>query len=151
KMLPITPQTTAATLHDDLSTLGGKALLEAIAGYVTGSLLPIPQPQQGITYAHKLSRDEGAINWNSSADALLRKIQALTPWPGVWFEHNGIRLKVLKAEVITGLAGKPGMVLDDQLAIACGIGTLRPTILQRPGGAPLDAGAFLRGYPLPAG
>jgi methionyl-tRNA formyltransferase len=126
-------------------------LLEAIEGYVTGSLLPIPQPQEGITYAHKLTREEGVIDWSFPADALLRKIQALTPWPGVWFDHNGTRLKVLKAEVISNLAREPGMVLDDQLTIACGIGALRPTILQRPGGVPLDTDAFLRGYPLPAG
>lgn len=151
RTLPITPQMTTSMLHDDLSTMGGELLLEAIDDYAAGALLPVSQPTEGITYAHKLTREEGAIDWRSSADELMRKIQALTPRPGVWFDHNGIRLKILKANVIPDCTGEPGTVLDDRLTIACGTGALRPTILQRPGGAPLDANAFLRGYPLPAG
>jgi methionyl-tRNA formyltransferase len=149
--IPITPQTTATDLHDALSTMGGDLLLEALEGYVAGMLRPIPQPSEGVTYASKLTREEGRINWRSPAIAWVRKIQAFTPWPGVWFEHEGTRLKVLAAEAIDHLQGEPGIVLDDKLTIGCQEGALRLKTLQRPGGAPLDAQAFLRGYPLPAG
>jgi methionyl-tRNA formyltransferase len=151
KSVPITPQTTALNLHNALSAMSGPLLLEAVEGYAGGTLHPVPQPAEGITYAEKLTREEGQINWHSSADIWVRKIQAFTPWPGVWFEHEGLRLKVLAAEPISNAKGTPGTVLDDQLTIACEEGALRLKMLQRPGGAPLDAQAFLRGYPLPKG
>ncbi|MBX9805926.1 MAG: methionyl-tRNA formyltransferase [Alphaproteobacteria bacterium] len=151
KSIPITPQTTASSLHDALSIMGGPLLLEALEGYAAGTLLPTPQPTEGVTYAAKLTKEEGQINWQESADVLVRKIQALSPWPGVWFEHNGTRLKVSSAEAIPNTSGAPGTVLDDQLTIACGKDALRIKMIQRPGGAALDAVSFLRGYSLPVG
>lgn len=151
KSLPITPQTTATSLHDALSEMGGPLLLEALEAYVAGTLQPTSQPLEGITYAAKLTREEGQINWHDAAEVWVRKIQALTPWPGVWFEHNGTRLKVLAAEMIPNLKAEPGTVLDELLTVACGQNALQIKILQRPGGAPLDAVSFLRGYSLPAG
>ena len=149
KAIPITPQTTATSLHDALSEMGGPLLLEALEAYRAGTVHPTPQPTQGITYAAKLTRDEGQIDWRQPARIWVRKIQALTPWPGVWFNSEGTRLKVLAAEAILDIQGAPGTVLDDQLTIACGEGALRIQTLQRPGGSPLDATSFLRGYPLP--
>jgi methionyl-tRNA formyltransferase len=151
KRIPLRPETTAKDLHDALSAMGGDLLLEALEGYATGALCPVPQPREGVTYAGKLKREEGQINWRSSAVDWVRKIQAFTPWPGVWFEHEGVRLKVLAAEAVTHITGKPGTVLDDQLTIACGEGALRIKILQRPGGTALDAQTFLRGYSLCVG
>lgn len=151
KSVPITSQTTTAALHDTLSTLGGSLLLEALEGYALGTLHPFPQPETGVTYAPKLTREEGRIDWHQAPSIWVRKIQALSPWPGVWFDYEGIRLKVLGAEVVTTLSGKPGTVLDDHLTIACGEAALRITILQRPGGAALPTEDFLRGYLLPAG
>jgi len=151
KRILITPQTTATDLHDTLSMMGGTLLLEALEGYAAGTLCSMPQPSEGVTYASKLKREEGRLNWHSSATAWVRKIQAFTPWPGVWFEHEGTRLKVLAAEAIDHIQGDPGTVLDDRLTIACGEGALRLKTLQRPGGSPLDAQAFLRGYPLAVG
>lgn len=151
KSVPLTSQTTAASLHNALSMMGGGLLLEALEGYATGTLPPIPQPTDGVTYASKLNREEGRINWRSPASLWVRKIQAFTPWPGVWFEHAGTRLKVLAAEAVAMPNANPGIVLDDQLTIGCGEGALRIKTLQRPGGAPLDAQTFLRGYPLPVG
>lgn len=151
KSLTITPETTAMGLHDALSEMGGPLLLEALEAYVSGTLKPTPQPTQGITYAAKLTRDEGQINWRDPADVWVRKIQALTPWPGVWFAHEGTRLKILAARVIPNIKDNPGTVLDDHLTIACGEGALQIQILQRPGGGALDAASFLRGYPLPIG
>jgi methionyl-tRNA formyltransferase len=151
KSVPLTPQTTATGLHDELAELGSVLLLEALEDYTAGTLHPIPQPAQGVTYAAKLRREEGQIDWNLPAATWVRKIQAFTPWPGVWFDHEGLKLKVLTAEVISDMKGVPGMVLDDQLTVACGESALRLTTLQRPGGAPLDVQAFLRGYPLSTG
>jgi methionyl-tRNA formyltransferase len=151
KSVPLTPQTTATGLHDELAELGSVLLLKALEDYAAGTLHPIPQPAQGVTYAAKLRREEGQIDWNLPAATWVRKIQAFTPWPGVWFDHEGLKLKVLTAEVISDMKGVPGMVLDDQLTVACGESALRLTTLQRPGGAPLDVQAFLRGYPLSTG
>lgn len=151
KSVPITPQTTTASLHDALSVMGGSLLLEALEGYAAGTLHLVSQPTQGVTYASKLTREEGQINWRLPAFVWVRKIQAFTPWPGVWFEHEGTRLKVLAAEAIAEINAEPGTVLDDQLTIGCGEGALRLKTLQRPGGAALEAQAFLRGYPLPVG
>jgi methionyl-tRNA formyltransferase len=108
KSIPITPQITIARLHDALSVMGGALLLEALEGYAAGILHPIPQPREGVTYASKLRREEGQINWRLPACAWGRKIQAFTPWPGVWFEHEGTRLKVLAAEAVADISAEPG-------------------------------------------
>ncbi|MGV8948113.1 MAG: methionyl-tRNA formyltransferase [Candidatus Paracaedibacter sp.] len=147
----ITPETTATSLHDVLSEMGGPLLLEALEAYSAGILNPTPQPTEGVTYAGKLTRDEGQIDWRQSAHVWMRKIQALTPWPSVWFDHEGTRLKVLSAEVIPNIKGISGTVLDDQLTIVCGEGALRIKTLQRPGGAALAVASFLRGYSIPVG
>ncbi|MBM3633164.1 MAG: methionyl-tRNA formyltransferase [Alphaproteobacteria bacterium] len=151
KNISIDAHTTATNLHDALSNMGGPLLLEALEAYAAGTLQPTPQPLEGVTYATKLTREEGQIDWKLSASVWVRKIQAFTPWPGVWFEHDGTRLKILAAESIPEAQGIPGTILDDHLTIACGEGALRLKILQRPGGAPLDAKDFLRGYLLPKG
>jgi methionyl-tRNA formyltransferase len=79
-----------------------------------------------------------------------RAVRAYTPWPGAWFEHEGARIKILEAIPVED-RGAPGTVLDDRLTIACGVGALRLLSVQRGGRGPVDAGAFLRGYDLPAG
>lgn len=144
------PATTAAQLHDTLARLGAELLPAALAGLAAGTLAAQPQPADGVTYARKLARDEGRIDWRQPAAALERAVRALNPQPGAFFEHLGERIKVLAAEVAEGTAS-PGTVIDDRLNIGCGAGVLRPTVLQRPGRGPADAAAFLRGYPLPAG
>lgn len=151
KSTPITHDMTISQLHDILSSMGGPLLLEALESYAAGTLKPTAQPTEGVTYAAKLTREEGQINWRSSAQSWMRKIQAFTPWPGVWFEHNGIRLKVYEAEVIADVQAEPGTVLDDQLTVACEKDALRLKSLQRPGGGVLDSQAFLRGYSIPVG
>lgn len=151
KRVAITPQTTSSDLHDTLSNLGASLLLEAIDGYASGKVVPTPQPFEGVTYAKKLTREEGQIDWREPAQKWIRKIHAFSPWPGVWFEYQRTRFKVLAAEAIAGMQGKPGTILDDQLTVACGEGALCLKILQRPGGEPMDALSFLRGYPLPKG
>lgn len=150
-VVAITPQTTASMLHETLSIMGATLLVETLAPYVEGTLQPCPQPETGVTYADKLSKMESCLDWTQSAEVLDRRIRALTPWPGVYFSHNGTPIKVSKAEVISEMTGTPGNVLDDQLTIACGIGALRLLLLQRPGGKWLNPIEFLNGYDLPAG
>jgi len=148
--VPITAETTAGSLHDALAELGARLIVPALEGRAAGTLVAEPQPAEGVTYARKLGRDEGHLDWSRSAAQLARAIRALNPAPGTWFEHAGERIKVLAAAAVDG-AGEPGTVLDDALTIACGVGALRLTRLQRPGRAPMDAAALLRGYALPVG
>ena len=149
--VPIGPATTAQELHDRLAALGARLIVEALSGLEQGTLRAVPQPAEGITYARKLGRDEGRLDWRKSAEELERAVRALNPAPGVWLEHEKERIKVLAAEVVAARGGEPGTVVDAALTVACGSGALRLMRLQRAGRAAMDAEAFLRGYAIPAG
>ena len=152
RAIPIAPDETAGALHDRLSTLGAELLVPTLAALAEGEITPQPQPEDGVTYAHKLTKDEGALSFDASAEALACKIRALTPWPGVWFQAGDMRLKVGAVEVTSGDPSKaPGTVLDDTLRINCAEGALRPLRVQRSGGGMMETDAFLRGHPLPPG
>jgi methionyl-tRNA formyltransferase len=144
--VPITEETTAAALHDTLAELGARLALRALAENPP----PTPQPAEGATYAPKLSRADGRLDWRQDAAALARRVRALNPWPGTFALLDGKPLKVLAAKPEPG-AGAPGTVLDDALLVATGAGALRLLRVQAPGRAPLDAAAFLRGHPIPPG
>ena len=143
--VPITPETTATTLHDALAALGGPLVLRALAE----DPAPTPQPDEGVTYAPKLSRADGALDWTQPAEVLDRRVRALNPWPGTYATWDGAALKVLAAEPAAG-DGAPGTVLHG-LTIACGAGALRVLRVQRAGRAPMDAAAFLNGQKIPPG
>ena len=148
---PISATDTAADLHDRLAAMGARLMVEALDGVVAGTLQPRSQPAEGATYAAKLERDEGRLDFAESAAALDRRVRAFTPWPGTWFDiAGGERIKVLKAEPVSG-SGAPGTLLDDKLTVSCGAGALRLILVQRPGGKPVDGAAFLRGFPLAVG
>jgi len=152
KPLPIGPATTAETLRPALAELGARLIVEALAGLAAGTLKGRPQPATGVTYAKKLGREEGRIDWRQPAAAIERQTRALNPAPGVWFEHQGERIKVLSARVVEGRKGAvPGTVLAAPLVVACGEGALAPSLLQRAGRAAMDAVALIRGYPIPPG
>ncbi len=146
--VPITSGTTASDLHDALSEMGAKLMTETLGRL--DEITPRPQPEDGVTYAKKLAKDEGSLDWTRGAAELERAVRALTPWPGVWFELGGTRVKVLAAEVADG-AGEPGAVLDGRLTIACGDGALRLLQVQKAGKGPMEAEAFLRGTPVGKG
>ncbi len=148
--VPITEETTASNLHDSLSKLGTALIVKALDGLDAGTMVATPQPETGMTYAQKLRRDEGRLDWAKPATYLARTVRAFSPWPGAWFEHNGERIKVLEASKVAG-ASKRGTVLDDELTIACGDDALRLITLQRSGKRATGAAAFIRGYKLPAG
>ena len=149
--VPITAATTATSLHDALADLGSRLIVDAMGRLEAGTLAATPQPAEGATYAGKLTREDGRLDWRRPAVELERQIRALTPWPGTWFPHEDTVLKVSAAEIVPQAAGQPGEVLDDRLTIACGSGALRPTRVQRPGRAPMAVADLLRGYALPAG
>ncbi|MCC9621479.1 methionyl-tRNA formyltransferase [Thalassospira sp. MA62] len=143
--IPITPDTYATALHDNLAILGGDMIVEALTKLPTGELRPTPQPEVGVTYAAKLHRSEAKLDFNEDAVALERKIRAFTPWPGAYFELGKERIKVQAADVIEQ-SGPVGEILDDTLTIGCGENALRPTRIQRPGKAAMDTEVVLRGY-----
>jgi methionyl-tRNA formyltransferase len=150
--LPIAPDATAASLTAALATLGGRLIVEALAAAAQRRLVPQPQPAEGVTYARKICRDEGRLDWRRPAVDLERRVRAFDPRPGAFFEYAGTPIRVLAAAVSPNPGpDKPGTVIDDRLAIACGAGALRPLRLQRPGRFPLDTADFLRGFPIPRG
>lgn len=141
----LTPRSTTPQLHDALAEMGARLILRALEEDPPAT----PQPEAGVTYAPKLTKADGALDFTQPAAALDARIRAMNPWPGAFFTHAGEALRVLAAEPAEG-AGPPGTILHG-LTIACGQGALRLTRLQRPGRGPLDADAFLRGHPLAPG
>jgi len=150
--VPIGSKTTASDLHDRLAEQGARLIVEAMDRLGKGTLATAPQPETGATYAPKLTREHGRLDWHRPAADLERRVRALTPWPGAWFEAQGERIKVLTAEVVEGVeSAAPGTLLDGRLTFACGNRAVRLTRVQRPGRGPVDGEAFLRGFPLPVG
>jgi methionyl-tRNA formyltransferase len=150
--IPLLPRTTGQELHDQLADLGATLLIECLDDYIKGKIKPTAQPSEGITYAKKLKKQEGQLDWTQSADVLLRRLWAFTPWPGVWFEHQGKRFKVIEAKIEEHHSkATPGLVLDDTLSIACGTGVFKPLVIQKEGARPLPVDEFLHGYTIPKG
>jgi methionyl-tRNA formyltransferase len=144
--VPITPATTTANLHDILATLGAKLIVDTLVSPPA----PITQSDANVTYAPKLTREDGRIDWTQSAAAIDRQIRAFDPWPGTFTTIDGTPLKILAASPVAA-TGAPGTVLDNTLTVACGTHAIRLTKIQLPGRAALGAGAFLRGHPVPPG
>jgi len=149
--VPIGPHTTAGDLHDQLAQLGARLIVAALEGLENGSLTPQPQPGEGVTYADKITKDDTHIDWSRPATEIDCRVRGLSPSPGAWFEIDGTRIRVLRAEPVEDMSGTPGVVLDDRLTIACGQGALRLLDVQRAGKSVTTADALLRGFPVPAG
>ncbi len=151
--IDIAPDDTTAKLHDRLAALGGRLIVEALELAVCGGLKPIPQPTDGVSYAHKIDKAEAAIDWSLPAATLERRIRAFDPFPGATMQADGETIKLWRAQVVSA-AGTPGAVLaitDDGITVACGEAALLLTELQRPGGKRLVAKQFLQGKPLHPG
>ena len=138
----------AAQLTEELAELGAAMMVEVLADLPRHE--PIEQPEDGVTYAAKISKEEARIDWSRPAKELVRHVQGLAPFPGAWFEVDGERIKLLAAENARGVA-MPGEVLDNELTVACGSGALRPTLLQRAGKGAMSADELLRGFAIPKG
>jgi methionyl-tRNA formyltransferase len=151
--IPISAADTAETIHDRLAELGARLIVSTLDGLVRGAISAVPQPIEGVTYAHKLGKEEGALDWRRPAAELERKVRAFHPWPGTTFEVGAERIKVHEAALALA-AGAPGTVSlsrDGFPVVACSVGGLRLLRLQRAGKAAQPADAFLRGFALPAG
>jgi methionyl-tRNA formyltransferase len=148
--LPIGPSMTGGKLHDHLSAMGARMIVEALQKLEAGTLTATPQPSEGVTYAAKLAKEEGRIDWRRPARQLDRQLRALTPWPGMWFELKGERIKLIAAIPVAD-RGVPGEVLDDELTVACGEGALKCQTLQRAGKGAMSAAELLRGFAIPTG
>jgi methionyl-tRNA formyltransferase len=144
--VPITPTTTTPDLHDALAAMGARLILRALDQDPPAT----PQPAEGVSYAPKLTKEDGRLGWAEPAEVLERRIRALNPWPGTFFLLKGEAIRISAASVEAG-QGTPGEALDDAGLIACGEGAIRLARLQRPGRAAMPAEAFLRGLPIPAG
>jgi methionyl-tRNA formyltransferase len=147
--IPIEAFDTTGTLHDKLAALGGRMIVDALRRFK--ELKPQPQPEQGVTYAAKVSKEEAKLDLGQPAEVLARKVRAFNPFPGAHAQAAGVTIKIWGAEPLDA-AGAPGKVLcaDGQqgIVVACGRGALRLTELQKPGGKRLAAAEFLKGSPL---
>ncbi len=156
---------TAGELTDELAAIGGALMVDVLDRI--DAMTPEPQPEAGVTYAHKIEKAEAKLNFGQSAEQIDRQIRAFNPTPGAFIEFGGERIKILAAE-IWHKTGRPcvaqgaeliklarrvpgGTVLDDQLLIACWMGMLRPTFVQRAGRAAMTTEELLRGFPIPKG
>lgn len=154
---PISAADTAESVHDRLAELGARLIVSTLDGLMRRSIDPVVQPEEGVTYAHKLGKEEGVLDWRRPAAELERKVRAFHPWPGTSFDaprDSGVeRIKVLAA-TLTLAGGTPGTISiarDGFPVVACGVGGLKLLKLQRPGKSAQSADAFLRGFALGAG
>ena len=155
--LPIGPRATTASLHDELAALGGQLIVQALQLAGQGALRPVPQPAEGVSYAHKIDKHEAAIDWRQPAALIERRIRAFDPFPGASTTLGDAVIKLWRSEIDSCLrtpdarCGQIFAINDAGITVACGDGALRLTELQRPGGKRLPAREFLRGFALAPG
>jgi methionyl-tRNA formyltransferase len=151
--LPISADDTTGSMHDHLAVLGGKMIVETLRRLEQGVLPATLQPEEGVTYATKITKDEATLDFTLPAQLIARKIRAFNPFPGASASCNGVSIKLWHAEALVATAdAPPGQVLEtgmqDGIMVACGNGVLRVTELQKAGGKRLSATEFLKGFPL---
>ncbi len=147
KRIRIKPDDTAGSLFEALSTLGADLLIETLPVYMDGKIAPEPQPEDGATYAPMLKKEDGRLDFNQSAIELERRIRAMIPWPGAWFEWNGNLLKVSRGVVSEGRGKEVGsrLIVDGRPAVRCADGILILDEVQPPGKKVMPGKAFLSG------
>ena len=153
RVIPIQHDDSASSLHDRLSALGAEMIVEVLGSLKTARPQSTPQPEEGITYAHKIEKLEAALDWRRSSAELDRQVRAFNPFPGAFAPLGESTVKVWRAHPAGG-QGVPGTILsadENGVAVACGDGALVVTELQRAGAKRLGARDFLRGHPLVAG
>jgi methionyl-tRNA formyltransferase len=154
---PILPTDDSQILHDRLAQRGAELLVETIPDYVAGKITPQPQPIEGASYAAKIKKEDGKIDWNEPGEKVLNRLRAFTPWPGAFTflqaEPKPQLLKIWKAELVEKSGGAGEVLSADKSGIVagCGQNALRILELQREGGRRLTAEQFLTGFPLKPG
>ena len=147
----ISPDETAGTLHDKLAAVGARLIVQALELAARGALHPARQPEDGVSYAHKIDKAEAAIDWSASADIIARRVRAFDPFPGAHARLAGEVVKLWGAQVVPCAEPEapPGRIVSagpEGIDVRCGQGCLRLTQLQRAGGKRLPAAAFQRGF-----
>lgn len=143
----IRPQDTTATLHDRLALLGGQLMVQTLTQTQTGTLQAVPQPDSGVTYAHKIDKRESRIDWATSADAIERRVRAFDPFPGCTFEWGGQTVKLWRAAVHSEVQAAAGTLVElpgAKRGLACGQGALEPLVVQKAGGRRITFAQFLQ-------
>jgi len=154
--IPLADDETGGSLHDKLAALGAEKLVETVDLLASGAATATPQPEQGVTYAEKLRKDEAEIDWNLPAEVLERRIRAFNPWPSTWTTFRGKPLKIhrtLLANTDTR-DNKPGEMIAagrDGLVIATGEGALRLIDVQPAGKKSMSAEDLMNGHQVKAG
>jgi len=158
RSVPILPEDNSATLHERLAVLGAELLVPTILEYTSGGIIPQPQVESAATYARKITKEDGRLDWTQPAQTLWNQVRAFTPWPGAFtnLSENAARrlLKILRATIEDNLSGPPGEILQADktgLVVACGQGALRLHELQLEGGRKMTATELLAGHPLQPG
>lgn len=153
--LPIAEDDTTATLHDKVAALGARMIGHTLDLATQGALTPVPQPAEGVTYAHKIEKEEAPIRWTDDAVGIVRRIRAFNPFPGATAVLQGETIKVWGARVgsgdATGVSGQIVAVAPDGIAVAAMNSVVLLTELQRPGGKRMPVSDFVRGMPLEVG
>lgn len=152
----ITEGDTAQTLHDRLAQMGAVLLTESLSGYLDGTRKPVSQDDARSTYARKILKQDGQIDWTEPAGTILRKLRALAPWPGIFAYLPTDKLRLVKIQsanisITEGIAGEVLSAGEDGILIGCGKQSLNLLQLQREGSRSLRSGDFLNGFPLRAG
>jgi len=146
--IPISPDETAASLHDKLAELGASEIVRVLSDLK--SCPPVLQNADGVTYAKKIDKAEARVDWTKPAVEVDRLIRGLSPFPGAWSEHNETRVKLLRSECSSD-TGQPGEIVGLPMTIACGRESVRILDVQRAGRGASTAEMFVRGYPLKGG
>ena len=153
--LAIGADDTTARLHDRLADLGARLIAQALALAASGGLRPVPQPADGVTYAHKIEKAEAAIDWQQPAAVLAQRVRAFDPFPGAQAGLAGETIKLWSARAqpmaSTNVPGQVIAVGADGILVQTGEGGLLVTELQRPGGKRLPADEYLRGHRIEVG
>jgi methionyl-tRNA formyltransferase len=150
---PIAGDDTGGDLHDRLARLGAEAVVEAVDGWAGGRLTPVPQPDQGVTYAAKIAKQEAVIDWTRPAADIDRQVRAFNPWPVAETRWRDRQLRIWSGRPVDGpaLGRAPGEVLDggrDRLRVATGSGAYEITRLQLAGRNAMSTVEFLRAHEL---
>lgn len=154
----IRPDDTGGTLHDRLAELGATLVAESLPRWVTGALPAVPQPTDGITYARKITKEDGRVDWTLPARVIERRARAFTPWPGTFCTVQGTdgssrTLKIHRMSPVEGVSGPHGRVMAtdrDGILVACGQDAVRLLEVQPEGGRRMTAAAYAVGHPVTA-
>lgn len=146
RSIPLTQDDTAGSVFERLSHLGADLLIETLPDYLSGKIVPVPQPEEGMTYAPMLKKEDGQLDFTRPADELERRIRAFNPWPGAFMDFDGIMLKVHRAHVEAGNAVTgQRLIYQDQPAVGADGGLLVLDIVQPAGKKFMSGKSFLAG------